>query len=33
MKTIIIAVLCFAAGFAVGAFSLWFYLARKGVLG
>lgn len=33
MKTAIIAVLSFAAGFAVGVFSLWFYFARKGVLG
>lgn len=33
MKTLIIAVLSFAAGFVVGAFSLWLYFVRKGVLG
>lgn len=33
MRTVIIAVLSFAAGFVAGVFTLWFYFANKGVLG
>jgi hypothetical protein len=33
VKTLIIAVLSFAAGFVAGVFSLWYYFMRKGVLG
>lgn len=33
MKTAIIAVLTFAAGFVIGAFSMWYFLMRKGALG